>query len=125
MSREKRPANEAFGTSQLVKRTKPDANLDSSAVAKVNGSGANGALIQAVCKPSDFTRSMKAEGRDALTGTIGITWWWTAVPGDGVDGPLWRGVCSAVRSDRAAHCLWLHGPIDMSVALRISAGDMR
>ena len=49
MSKEKRPANEAFGTSQLVKRTKSDANLGSSAVAKVNGSGANGALIQAVC----------------------------------------------------------------------------
>jgi Prp8 binding protein len=48
MSREKRPANEAFGTSQLVKRTKSDANLGSSAVAVVNGSGANGALIQAV-----------------------------------------------------------------------------
>ncbi|CAN9330892.1 unnamed protein product [Alternaria alternata] len=52
MSREKRPANEAFGTSQLVKRTKSDANLASSAVAKVNGSGANGALIQAGSRTS-------------------------------------------------------------------------
>ncbi|KAA8612785.1 hypothetical protein PtrV1_13354 [Pyrenophora tritici-repentis] len=50
MSKEKRPAHEAFGTSQLVKRTKSDANLaGSSAVAVVNGSRANGALIQAVC----------------------------------------------------------------------------
>ncbi|KAL7780464.1 hypothetical protein CFE70_010487 [Pyrenophora teres f. teres 0-1] len=48
MSKEKRPAHEAFGTSQLVKRTKSDANLaGSSAVAVVNGSRANGALIQA------------------------------------------------------------------------------
>ncbi|KAF5845927.1 hypothetical protein GGP41_008417 [Bipolaris sorokiniana] len=53
MSREKRPANEAFGTSQLVKRTKSDANLGgSSAVAVVNGSSANGALIQAGSRAS-------------------------------------------------------------------------
>lgn len=49
MSREKRPANNAFGSSQLVKRAKADANLgDSSAVTVVNG-GQNGALIQSVC----------------------------------------------------------------------------
>ncbi len=49
MSREKRPATNTFGTSQLVKRAKADANLSSSAVAVVNGTGQNGALIKAVC----------------------------------------------------------------------------
>ena len=52
MSREKRPATNTFGTSQLVKRAKADANLGSSAVAVVNGIGQNGALIQTVCVPS-------------------------------------------------------------------------
>ncbi|KAI8933707.1 hypothetical protein NX059_009424 [Plenodomus lindquistii] len=48
MSREKRPATDAFGTSQLVKRAKSDANLGgSTAVAISNGTGQNGALIQA------------------------------------------------------------------------------
>ncbi|KAL6708845.1 hypothetical protein ACN47E_002252 [Coniothyrium glycines] len=48
MSREKRPAADAFGTSQLVKRAKADANLGgSTAVAVVNGSAQNGALIPA------------------------------------------------------------------------------
>jgi Prp8 binding protein len=50
MSTAKRPAHEGFGSSQLVKRAKADANLGgSSAVAVVNGGGQNGALIQAVC----------------------------------------------------------------------------
>lgn len=50
MSREKRPAADAFGTSQLVKRAKSDANLGgSNAVAVVNQSSQNGALIQSVC----------------------------------------------------------------------------
>jgi hypothetical protein len=50
MSAGKRPAHDAFGSSQLVKRPKADANLGaSSAVAVVNGAGQNGALVQAVC----------------------------------------------------------------------------
>lgn len=49
MSGEKRPAADAFGSTQLVKRAKPDANSNgSSAVTVVNGSTQNGALIQAV-----------------------------------------------------------------------------
>lgn len=50
MSAEKRPASDAFGSSQMVvKRQKSDANLgNGKAVAVVNGSAANGALIQAV-----------------------------------------------------------------------------
>jgi Prp8 binding protein len=49
MSGEKRPAANSFGTSQLVKRAKSDANINgSSAVAISNGTGKNGALIQAV-----------------------------------------------------------------------------
>jgi len=49
MSQSKRPANDAFGSNQLVKRAKSDANLDSTAVAISSGTGQNGALIQAVC----------------------------------------------------------------------------
>ena len=50
MSAEKRPASNAFGSSQMVvKRQKSDVNLKTGkAVAIVNGSSANGALIQAV-----------------------------------------------------------------------------
>ena len=50
MSAEKRPASDAFGSSQMVvKRQKSDANLgNGKAVAVVNGTAANGALIQAV-----------------------------------------------------------------------------
>ncbi|KAF2115087.1 cell cycle control protein-like protein cwf17 [Lophiotrema nucula] len=52
MSAEKRPASNSFGSSQLVKRAKSDANLGSNAVAVVNGAGQNGALIQAVPRTS-------------------------------------------------------------------------
>ena len=49
MSAEKRPASHAFGSSQMVvKRQKSDAKLGTNAVAVVNGSTANGALIQTV-----------------------------------------------------------------------------
>lgn len=48
MSGEKRPASAAaFGTTQLVKRQKSDANLNGGAIARVNGAG-GGALIQGV-----------------------------------------------------------------------------
>lgn len=50
MSAEKRLASNSFGTSQLVKRQKSNADLgNSKAVATTNASSANGALIQAVC----------------------------------------------------------------------------
>ena len=50
MSGEKRPAADSFGSSQLVKRAKSDANLNgNTAVTVVNGSAQDGALIQAVC----------------------------------------------------------------------------
>ncbi|KAF2483471.1 WD40-repeat-containing domain protein [Neohortaea acidophila] len=45
MSREKRPASASFGTSQLVKRQKSEANLNDGTVARVNGS-AGGALVK-------------------------------------------------------------------------------
>lgn len=46
---EKRAASNSFGTSQLVKRQKSNAELGGSkAVAVANGNAANGALIQAV-----------------------------------------------------------------------------
>ena len=50
MSAEKRPASDAFGSSQMVvKRQKSDANLGrGNAIALSNGSAGNGALIQAV-----------------------------------------------------------------------------
>ncbi|KAF2180339.1 WD40 repeat-like protein [Zopfia rhizophila CBS 207.26] len=53
MSAEKRPAGDSFGSAQLVKRAKSDANLGGgSAVAAVNGSAQNGALIQAIPRTS-------------------------------------------------------------------------
>ena len=49
MSAEKRPASNSFGSSQIVKRQKSDANLTgTNVVAVVNGNAQNGALIQAV-----------------------------------------------------------------------------
>lgn len=55
MSREKRPANDAFGSSQLVKRAKPDAT-DSTALTVANGTAQNGALIQAVRQHAQSNR---------------------------------------------------------------------
>ncbi|KAF2017578.1 WD40 repeat-like protein [Aaosphaeria arxii CBS 175.79] len=54
MSGEKRPAANSFGSTQLVKRAKSDAGAGSSAVAVVNGSAQNGALIQAVPRTSSL-----------------------------------------------------------------------
>jgi hypothetical protein len=116
MSREKRPANEAFGTSQLVKRTKSDANLASSAVAKVNGSGANGALIQAVCDNQGLMIEYQAEDVDVLTGAVGVAYQRAAVAGYGIDGPFWRSLRSAIRSDGTVHSVRFHGPIHTTLA---------
>ncbi|KAI5289869.1 hypothetical protein KEM54_003019 [Ascosphaera aggregata] len=57
MSAEKRPAQETFGSSQLVKRARGDgepgtATSTSTSVAVVNNSAANGALIQAIPRTS-------------------------------------------------------------------------
>ncbi|KAL5119785.1 hypothetical protein ACEQ8H_002391 [Pleosporales sp. CAS-2024a] len=53
MSTTKRTAHDIFGSSQLVKRAKADANLgSSSAVAVVNGSVQNGALVPAAARNS-------------------------------------------------------------------------
>lgn len=50
---EKRGPSGSFGSAQLVKRQKSDANLHNGrSVAVVNGSAQNGALIQNVCNPS-------------------------------------------------------------------------
>jgi Prp8 binding protein len=46
MSGEKRAASASFGSSQLVKRQKSDANMNSSALAKT--SGGSGAMVQGV-----------------------------------------------------------------------------
>jgi hypothetical protein len=62
MSAEKRPAADSFGSSQLVKRQKSDANLgNSSSVAVVNGAAQHGALIQAVCNVLLISRIPQAE----------------------------------------------------------------
>lgn len=47
MSAEKRPAADDFGSSQVVVK-RQNVGSDSKAVARVNGSGANGALVQTV-----------------------------------------------------------------------------
>ena len=51
MSAEKRPASDAFGSSQLVVK-RPNLGNNSKAVAVANGSGGNGALIQTVRTPA-------------------------------------------------------------------------
>ncbi|KIN05726.1 hypothetical protein OIDMADRAFT_189220 [Oidiodendron maius Zn] len=51
MSAEKRPASDAFGSSQLVVK-RPNLGNNSKAVAVANGSGGNGALIQTVPRTS-------------------------------------------------------------------------
>ena len=63
MSAEKRSASNSFGSSQVVKRQKSDANLTGhNAVEVVNGNARNGALIQAVsshapCGGSEYCRA--------------------------------------------------------------------
>ena len=61
MSAEKRPASNAFGSTQMVvKRQKSDANLGSgSAVTVVNGTATNGALIQSVSLTYQLISSKK------------------------------------------------------------------
>jgi len=62
MSAEKRPAADSFGSSQLVKRQKSDANLgNGSSVAVVNGAAQHGALIQAVCNVLLISHVSQAE----------------------------------------------------------------
>lgn len=55
MAAEKRARAESgdFGSSQMVVTKRPNLGGESKAVARVNGSGANGALIQAVCTTGD------------------------------------------------------------------------
>ena len=55
MSAEKRPATDDFGSSQVVVK-RQNVGSDSKAVARVNGSGANGALVQAVCAVQNGAR---------------------------------------------------------------------
>ena len=96
MSREKRPAADSFGSTQLVKRAKSDANLNgSSAVTVVNGPGQNGALIQAVCMPKDW-REAQLLKMPRLTGTLGPARRHAAIACDGVDRTQWGGFCCAV-----------------------------
>ncbi|PGH02334.1 hypothetical protein AJ79_07674 [Helicocarpus griseus UAMH5409] len=53
MSAEKRPAQDSFGSAQLVKRVRSDTDMgNGSAVAVVNNSAQNGALIQAIPRTS-------------------------------------------------------------------------
>lgn len=56
MSGEKRPASASFGTTQLVKRQKSEANINDGTVARVNGSG--GALVKGVSLAIVTTGSM-------------------------------------------------------------------
>ncbi|CCX29942.1 WD40-repeat-containing domain protein [Pyronema domesticum] len=52
MSTDKRKAPDNFGSNQLVKRTRPEATNNTSAVSIVGGASGNGALIQAVPRTS-------------------------------------------------------------------------
>ena len=61
MASEKRSASNDFGSSQMVVKRQNRGN-DSKAIAVVNGSAANGALLQAVC-PEALTSLKFAEER--------------------------------------------------------------
>lgn len=63
---EKRPAAASFGSSQLVKRQRSESELNNGqAVARVNGSSANGALIQSTGRPSGLQATvMEMSGHD-------------------------------------------------------------
>jgi Prp8 binding protein len=54
MSAEKRPVSDDFGSSQVVVKRQNLGN-DSKVVARANGSGTNGALVQAVCTVQNET----------------------------------------------------------------------
>jgi hypothetical protein len=41
--------------------------------------------------------------------------WRAPVARHGVDGAFWGDLCSALRSDRPIHRLWIYGPLYMSV----------
>lgn len=111
MSGEKRPAAESFGTTQLVKRAKSDANLNNdSAVAVVSGPGQNGALIQAVRVPRDHWEAQLLKVL-RLTGTLGCARRLAAVACHGAGRTQRRGVCRSIRPNRPVHCVWLHGPL--------------
>lgn len=119
MSQSKRPANDAFGSNQLVKRAKSDANLDSTAVAISSGTGQNGALIRAVCLlPGPWKSCASAERRSGLTGAIGTARRCSSVASHGIDRAFWGGLCSTIRSYRPVHCLRLNGSFHSSVCQR-------
>jgi Prp8 binding protein len=55
---EKRPAAENYGSVQLVKRQRSDANIGGNrSIAIVDGSVQSGALIQAVCQSCEMRTS--------------------------------------------------------------------
>jgi len=62
MSGEKRAASESFGTTQLVKRQRSDADLNGSALARTNGAG-GGALIKGVSLPPCHQRASRIAKR--------------------------------------------------------------
>ena len=73
---EKRSASNSFGSSQIVKRQKSDANLGGkNTVAVVNGNAQNGALIQAVSLcvllVAQSTAVLKLGKRKCLADSIG------------------------------------------------------
>lgn len=93
MAAEKRPASNAFGSSQLVvKRQKSNVNLsDGKAVSVTNGNAAGGALTEAVSYVSSHWGNYRhvlnersQEGR-LMERTLGATHEWAPIPHHGVD----------------------------------------
>ncbi|KAL8637424.1 MAG: hypothetical protein Q9228_005301 [Teloschistes exilis] len=72
MAAEKRPASNAFGTSQLVvKRQKSNVNLsDGKAVAITNGNAADGALVQAIHQYVQFLSQVLAQTHRLLRNPV-------------------------------------------------------
>jgi hypothetical protein len=90
---EKRAASSGFGSAQLVKRQKSDANLNGKSIAVVNGSASSGALIQSVCHsvPNSLVvrRSAKVDTHEGerwlMVEWIGTSYEWLECPSHGID----------------------------------------
>lgn len=68
MASDKRKAPDAFGSTQLVKRTKTPVTEGGSAISIINSSASNGALIQAVCRWGGFSWRCEMAGTDGMVG---------------------------------------------------------
>lgn len=112
MASGKRAASGDFDNSQMVLK-KANVGGNSKAVAVVNGTAANGALIQTVCSTPKLVKSgarfdalMMATNRRG----IGAANNGSAGSCDGIEWSFWGGLLCQVRPEWKLHCVWIYGP---------------